>query len=61
MDKTTSQGMFPITAAKLSLEAIALEERERVIASPLHQGALYLKLIWPTLLDWLLRKRAKTN
>lgn len=60
-DITTSQGMSAEQAAYYSLEAIASKERETIVAKPLTQLALYLKFIWPTALDWILRKRAKID
>lgn len=61
LDKATSQGLSPDKAALKVLESIALRERERTLASPMHHAALYLKLLSPSLLDWMLRKRAKSD
>ncbi|XP_003387672.1 PREDICTED: dehydrogenase/reductase SDR family member 7B-like [Amphimedon queenslandica] len=61
LDATTSNGLSAERAAQCVLEAIALKERERIVASPIHHVAVYLKLLSPSLLDWALRKRSKSN
>ena len=61
LDSTTSKGLSADRAAQCVLEAIALKDRERIIASPTHHVAVYLKLLAPSLIDWALRKRAKSN
>jgi hypothetical protein len=51
--------MSPDAAAQKVLEAVALCEREAVISGSIDWLALYLKLVWPSGLDWILKKRAK--
>jgi dehydrogenase/reductase SDR family protein 7B len=58
-DTTTDRGMSPDAAAQKVLEAVALCEREAVISGSIDWLALYLKLVWPSGLDWILKKRAK--
>lgn len=57
MDPTTSKGMSPRRAAQAVLEGVAWGRRELVLAKPAHQVALYLRVLWPSLLDWVLQRR----
>ncbi len=55
------QGLTTENAAHHILEVIARQERESVICKPLNHFALYLHVIAPSVLDWVLRKRAKID
>lgn len=57
-DATTLHGMTPQYAAQQILQAIASRQHEVTLASPLHKMAVYLRVISPSLLDWILRLRA---
>ena len=57
MDATTSRGMTPGHAARAVLEGVAEGKREFLLAKPLHQVGVYLKVFCPSLLDWILRHR----
>ena len=59
MDDTTMRGMPPLQAAQLVLEAVAEGRRELVLASPIHKLAVYLRVLWPSLLDWMLTRKRK--
>ncbi len=58
-DPTTARGMPPHRAAQAILEGVAWGRRELVLAKPAHQVAVYLRVLWPSLLDWVLRRRAQ--
>jgi len=51
MDATTHHGMTPQYAAQQILQAIASQQHEVVVASPLHRMAVYLRVLSPSLLD----------
>lgn len=57
MDPSTAGGMPPHRAAWAILEGVARERRELVLAKPMHQVAVYLRVLCPSLLDWILRNR----
>ena len=61
MDPTTSRGMPPRTAAWAVLESVAWGKRELVLASPIYQLAVYLRVLAPSLLDWILQRRQEKN
>lgn len=58
MDATTAHGMSPDLVADQILEAVALKQRDLVIASPQHHLALYLATIAPVLMDKILQFRS---
>ena len=60
-DHNTMLGMPAEKAAYKTLEVIARQERESIIAKPLNHLAIYIKMFLPSLLDWILRKRAKLD
>lgn len=60
-DATTAAGMDPHYAAQKIVMAMATGERELVLAKMHHQLSVYLKVMCPSLLDWLLRRRSKVN
>ena len=55
------QGLTTESAARHILEVIARQERESVMCKPMNHFALYLNIIAPSVLDWILRKRAKID
>ena len=59
MDDTTARGMSPEMVAKEIVMAIACGKRELVIAKPLHRLAVYINVLAPGLLDWVLQIRAR--
>jgi len=61
MDATTHHGMTPQYAAQQILQAIASQQHEVVVASPLHRMAVYLRVLSPSLLDWILRFKANVT
>ena len=56
-DANTSHGMAPHWAARVILQAIAEERRELILAKPIHHLAVYLRIMFPSILDWILRQR----
>ena len=60
-DANTASGMDPADAAHRVMTAIATEKRELIIAKAHHRLAVYLKLFFPSVLDWALRRRSKVN
>jgi dehydrogenase/reductase SDR family protein 7B len=60
-DVTTAKGMSPEYAAQQILQCIAEGGRSLVLATPTHHLALYLSFFWPSLLDWILQRRAKVT
>lgn len=58
---TTAKGMSVEKAAYKTIESFSLHKRECVLAKPIHQIALYINMLCPELIDWILRKRAKVN
>ena len=60
-DATTLHGMTPQYAAQQILQAIASKQHEVTVASPLHKMAVYLRVLSPSLLDWILRLRANVT
>ncbi|KAL5473069.1 hypothetical protein EMCRGX_G027510 [Ephydatia muelleri] len=60
MDATTAQGMCPDFVAERILEAVALKQRELVIASPHHHLALCLATVAPGLMDRILQFSRRT-
>lgn len=58
-DPTTARGMNPEYVAQRILQCIADGGRSLVLTTPTHHLALYLSFFWPSLLDWILQKRAK--
>jgi short-subunit dehydrogenase len=61
MDLSTARGMTPHKAARAILEGVAWEKRELILAKPTHQLAVYLRVLWPSLLDWMLRRKAEAE
>lgn len=60
-DPSTSRGMAPQWAAQQILSAIALQERELVLAPAHHRIAVYLRLLCPALLQQALQLRSKVT
>ena len=60
-DANTARGMDPHYVAHQVMVAVATENRELVIAKVHHSLAIYLKLFFPSLLNWILTKRSKVN
>ena len=60
-DPTTASGMAAEAVASQVLAAVACKERETIVASVVHKCAVYLQLLSPSLLDWILRKRARID
>lgn len=58
-DTTTAKGMSAEFAAQQITQCIAAKGRSLVLATPIHHLALYLSFLWPSLLDWILQKRAR--
>ena len=61
MDTTTLHGMTPQYAAQQILQAIASQQHEVIVAAPLHRMAVYLRVLSPSLLDWILRFKANVT
>ena len=61
MDPSTAHGMTPQRAARAILEAVAWERRELILAKPVHHLAVYLGVLWPSLLDWVLNCRVEQS
>ncbi len=59
MDRRTERGMPPLRAAQAILQATAEGRRELILASPLHQLAVYMRTLCPTLLDWAINRRSQ--
>ena len=59
MDKNTAHGMRAEVVAKAIVEGVAQGYRDIVLANPHHKLALYLNVLWPTLLDWVLQLRQR--
>ena len=59
MDNSTARGMSPETVAKEIVMAVACGKRELVVAKPLHRLAVYVNMLAPGLLDWVLQMRAR--
>ncbi len=59
LDKNTANGMRAEDVAKAILEGVAEKRRDIILASPVHKFALYLNLLAPSLLDYVLRIRQK--
>lgn len=60
MDATTAQGYTPEYVARKIIEGILMEEKEVVVAKPLHRFAIYAQHFFPSLVEKLLVKRAKS-
>lgn len=60
-DTNTAKGMDPADVAHRVMMAVATGNRELIIAKAHHHLAVYLKLFFPSLLDWTLKKRSKVN
>ena len=59
MDRRTERGMSPLHAAQSVVLAVAEGKRELVLAVPLYQFAVYLRVLCPSLLDWALGRRSQ--
>ena len=59
VDATTAKGMDPHDAAKVILHAVASRQREVILAKPFHHLAVYMNLLCPSVLDWVLKKRSQ--
>lgn len=59
VDATTAKGMDPHDAAKAILQAVASGKREVILAKPLHHLAVYMNVLCPALLGWVLKKRSQ--
>ncbi len=57
MDPATSKGISPHRAAQVVVEGVACGRREVVPAKPIEQLAPYMRVLWPSLLDSILRWR----
>lgn len=57
MDENTANGFEPSFVAQQVLLAVRNGEREIYIAKPLHQIAVYLKVVLPSGLNWYLKQR----
>ena len=57
MDGRIQQGMSPLGAAQAVMQAVAEGKRELVLAPLLHQLAVYLRVLCPSVLDWILIRR----
>ena len=60
-DANTARGMEPGDVAHRVMIAVATGNRELIIAKVHHHLAVYLKLFFPSLFDWALRKRSNVN
>lgn len=60
-DATTARGMTPEYAAQQILHCVAAGGRSLVLTTPTYHLALYLSFFCPSLLDWILRRRAKVT
>ena len=60
-DPATASGMAVHAVARHILTAVASRERETVIATIAHRCALYIQMVCPSLLDWVLMKRARID
>lgn len=60
-DPATASGMAVDAVARHILTAVASRERETVIATIAHRCALYIQMLCPSLLDWVLMKRARID
>ncbi len=60
-DASTARGMEPADVAHRVMTAVATNKKELIIAKAHHHLAVYLKIFFPSILDWALRKRSKVN
>ena len=60
-DANTAKGMDPGDVAHRVMITVATGNKELIIAKAHHHIAIYLKLFFPSLLNWVLRKRSKVN
>lgn len=60
-DATTASGMEPGHVAHRVMIAVATQRRELVLAKAHHRLAVYLKILSPSILDWILTRRSKVN
>lgn len=60
-DATTASGMEPHYVAHKIMMTIATGRRELLVAATHHKLAVYLKLLCPALMDWILQRRSKVN
>uniref|UniRef100_A0A5S6R1Y1 thioredoxin-disulfide reductase (NADPH) n=1 Tax=Trichuris muris TaxID=70415 RepID=A0A5S6R1Y1_TRIMR len=58
MDTATLHGMDPDRAAIQVLKAVVDNEEELILAPPRIRLAILLRVIWPSLFFWLMRRRA---
>lgn len=59
MDPSTMRGMSPLRASQAVLLAMVEGRRELVLASPVHKLAVYLRVLCPSLLDWVLVRNSR--
>ena len=59
MDPSTAKGMSSEHVAHQVMCAVAQGKRDVLIASAVQRAAVYLQLVSPALLDWILTMRAK--
>ncbi len=59
MDKNTANGMTAEAVAKEIVEGVARRCRDIILASPIHKLAVYLSVLAPSLLDYMLKLRQR--